>query len=67
MDKKLFNKMRDAIRVLVNEEPTLECKLNFLTDIGLGTTVTETFMASEDVRGEVVDEDNLERIADDVW
>ena len=67
MNRKLFDKMKAAIRTIIDEEPSLDKKLDVLTDIGLGTAVEETFMASEDVRHEIVEEDNATRIADDVW
>lgn len=52
----------EAIRVLVSKEPDLESALDLLTEIGLTANGPDTFRAAENVRNELVEQEELEEL-----
>lgn len=56
-------RLKEAVRAIIDEDESLETKLNTLTSIGIETSSEDLFFACEDVRNDLDDE----RIADDIW
>lgn len=51
--------LKTAIQVLIDNEGSLESKLSLLTEIGLTATNEETFKATEEIRSQLTDLEDL--------
>lgn len=60
-------RLKKMVRAIIDEGMDDEARFDVLTSIGLGTTNEDLFLACEDVRNDIVEEIESEKIADDVW
>lgn len=54
--------IKEALRFLLAAEQTIELKLNLLTEIGLNSSSDDIFNATEEVRNELVCEEEIQKI-----
>ncbi|MEY3182459.1 MAG: hypothetical protein RL463_376 [Bacteroidota bacterium] len=56
--------LKTAIHHILSLEPSLELKLNLLTEIGLHCVSDELFNATEEVRGELVCQTEIQEVGE---